>query len=204
MTEEQNKAFLERTGSRLKAVRKKKSFTQKQTADALGVTQSYLSAVENGKKLFSTGFIIELIKFYGVPYEMIFDQTNPNVFDIFKKTKNTKEISQYVELLMLLIENTESPNLELGVTTYLKMCIYWVFRELYCLNPRNSDTLLGLTEDQASYMAEKMIRHTPEQLARFVNRCHIDKKKLEVPIEKSCELREFIKECELFLLNINI
>ena len=71
MTEEQNKAFLERTGSRLKAVRKKKSFTQKQTADALGVTQSYLSAVENGKKLFSTGFIIELIKFYGVPYERL-------------------------------------------------------------------------------------------------------------------------------------
>ena len=203
MTKEQNKFFQEKTGSKLKAVRKSKGLTQKQVSEALGVTQSYLSAVENGKKLFTTGFIVELIQYYQIPYELVFGENNSKDSSILKSTENTKDISRYIELLMLLIEDTESPNLELGVTIYLKMCIYWVFRELYILNPHNSDTLLGLTEEQATRLASKLINHTPEQLRNFVTKSHVNQKKLEVPIEKSWDVREFIKDCELFLLSIS-
>lgn len=207
MTDEENfnKIFLEETGARLKAVRRSKNITQKEAAKALGVTQSCLSSVEAGKKLFSTALVVKLIKYYNVPYEIIFGESvkkqaraNP-----MKKmsAEDVDELSKCIELLILLIENGKSYELMQEVKIYIKISVYIILRELYSLNPHNSNAIFGISEEEAMEASKKFVDLTRSQVKEYAVKCKINKKNLEIPIEKNFVLREFIKECELYLIN---
>lgn len=53
-------------GERLKALRLKKGVAEVEIAKELGVTQSYISKLENGIKSPANGMLIALAKYYGV------------------------------------------------------------------------------------------------------------------------------------------
>ena len=55
----------------MKKLRESKGLTQKQVADALGVTVGYVSSVERGKRKLSIDKIIQLSETYGVFIETI-------------------------------------------------------------------------------------------------------------------------------------
>lgn len=185
-------------GEKLAAVRKAKRLTQVQAAAAAGCTQSYLSAVENGKKAFSIGFVLDLINVYGVSYETIFGENHSDTW-AFDTPKIGSSLSVALSLLEQLVENSGSAVLAKGADEYIKLCIYAIFRQLYEANPHNTAKLFS-SDRQASYDAiERMIGNMPITLNSLIEGCRIRRSSFELPVERGHELRTFIKECEELL-----
>ncbi|MBQ3936935.1 MAG: helix-turn-helix transcriptional regulator, partial [Ruminococcus sp.] len=108
MTEQQSAAQgserLLEIGEKLAAVRKAKGLTQVQAAEKAGCTQSYLSAVENGKKAFSIGFVLDLINIYGVSYETVFGENHADTW-VFETPEIESSLAGALSLLEQLVEN---------------------------------------------------------------------------------------------------
>ena len=194
MSMENNTDYLFDIGQKLRAVRVKKKLTQKQVSSALNVTQSFLSAVERGKKSSCTAFVISLIRYYKIPYEMIFgSHTGDYSLTCFS---NDSSPSIYMNLLMQLVSGANSKELNCAIDGYMKLCTYMILRTLYKQNPHSSEKIFSLTDEQTQKAAKKIINSTPQQLDTFLKHTHINRKALEIPIEHNGELREFIKICE--------
>jgi len=57
----------------LKSLRKERSWTQMQTAAALGFCRSYISSVESGAQGFSVEMVNAIIREFNVRYEDFYD-----------------------------------------------------------------------------------------------------------------------------------
>lgn len=185
-------------GEKLAAVRKAKGLTQVQAAAQAGCTQSYLSSVENGKKAFSIGFILDLINIYGVSYETIFGENHADTW-VFEAPEIESSLSGALSLLGQLVENSGSAVLEKGVDEYLKLCIYTIFRQLYEANPHNTAKMFSCDCQAASEAVNRMTANMPQTVKSLIDGCHIRRDRFELPVERGHELRTFIKECEELL-----
>ena len=182
-------------GEKLAAVRKAKGLTQVQAAAAAGCTQSYLSSVENGKKAFSIGFILDLINIYGVSYETIFGKNHADTW-VFETPEIESSLSGALSLLEQLVESSGSAVLEKGVDEYLKLCIYTVFRQLYEANPHNTAKMFACDSKAANEAVSRMTENLPQTVKSLIEGCRIRRDRFELPVERGHELRTFIKECE--------
>lgn len=80
MTEEKSERFLKEICSELKNIRKDLQISQDKVSNELGITKSYLSQLENGKrKRISVMFIYTLTEFYGVPIEYVFKKVRTKI-----------------------------------------------------------------------------------------------------------------------------
>lgn len=80
MTEEKSERFLKEICIELKNVRKDLQISQDKVSNELGITKSYLSQIENGKrKRISVMFIYTLTEFYGVPIEYVFKKVRTKI-----------------------------------------------------------------------------------------------------------------------------
>lgn len=185
-------------GEKLAAVRKAKGLTQVQASAAAGCTQSYLSAVENGKKAFSIGFVLDLINIYGVSYDTIFGENHAQTW-VFDRPEPASSISDALSMLEQLIENSGSAVLEKGIDEYLKLCIYAILRQIYEANPHNTDKMFSCDRQAAFNSLERMFKNLPLTVRGMIEGCHIRRDRFELPVERGHELRTFIKECEELL-----
>lgn len=186
-------------GEKLAAARKAAGFTQSRAAQAAGRTQSYLSAVEHGKKAFSVGFILDLIALYGVSYEAIFGECAANG-SLPPDTKvEQSKARQALSLLEELVRNSGSELLEKGVEDHVKLCIYALLRQLYQANPHNTSRVFSADAQKEFEVILKIIRQMPRHTESILRGCRIDCSRLELAQEKGHELRTFIKECEELL-----
>ncbi|WP_193014060.1 helix-turn-helix domain-containing protein [Staphylococcus equorum] len=80
MTEEKSEKFLKEICIELKNIRKDLQISQDKVSNELGITKSYLSQLENGKrKRISVMFIYTLTEFYGVPIEYVFKKVRTKI-----------------------------------------------------------------------------------------------------------------------------
>lgn len=182
--------------ARLKGIRLLKGLTQKKVAKDTGITQSFLSALELGKKTACTAQIVSLIRYYEVSYE--------TVFGGYEGGYTLEDFSSGVSLMVSgsLLEElvAEYPSLEVGAENYLKICIYMLLRAIYRENPHNSQKIFSIEYETAIAEAERIMRNAPEDLSRFIRHSReINPKSLEIPVQHSGELRAFINECEKML-----
>lgn len=56
---------------KLKAERLKKGVSKTEAANAVGVTQSFISHLESGRKMPSTAVIVDIAKYYGVSLDYL-------------------------------------------------------------------------------------------------------------------------------------
>ena len=190
MNVEKSQQYLKEVGERLRGVRLLMGITQKQAAEATGISQSFLSSLERGQKSACTAQIISLIRYYKVPYDMIFgsETRDYNLSDF--PSGGSSDIS--LELLSMLVGKSRSDAL----------VVYMIFRTIYRENPRNSDKLFSLSFDEAMERVKNILLAAPNNIARFIRASHsINASYFELPPEKNPELRAFIAECEHMLSN---
>lgn len=186
-------------GARLRGIRQKKGITQKQAAEDTGITQSFLSAVERGKKSVSTTQIVALIRYYGVSYESVFG--NPEQIPLCGAADHPPGFEVDNMLLKAIAESSGSHELETGIEGCLKLCVYMLIRTLYKANPRNTDKIFKTDYDFAVRRSAEIISSAPSFLRDFLkNSRSVNLKCLEIPVEYSGELRAFIEECEKMLI----
>ncbi|MBQ8965085.1 helix-turn-helix transcriptional regulator [Ruminococcus sp.] len=202
MSTENGQQYLKEVGERLRGVRLLLGLTQKQAAEATGISQSFLSSLERGQKSVCTAQIIALIRYYKVPYGMIFGSEDGdfNLNDF--PTGGSSDIS--IELMNTLVGKGRSDALQTGTNNCLKLVVYMIFRTVYRENPRNSDKLFSLSFDDAMESVTRILMAAPENIRRFIRDSRsINANRFELPPERNPELRAFIAECERMILFAN-
>ncbi len=205
MNYENTQEFLVIMGERLKSVRILKGITQKQAAADTGMSQSFLSSVERGKKSACTAQIISLIKYYNVPYEMIFGSMDGDYsltgFPT-DKVSGSLENDSWFRLLEILVGKANSNELIQGADDCLKLYAYVIFRTIYRENPRNSERLFSLDYETSLKAAKYILECAPVNIGRLIHRSRgINPGKFELPPELNGEMRAFIRSCEKLLEN---
>ena len=203
MAADNNQHYMKEVGERLRGVRILKGITQKQAADATGITQPFLSAIERGQRSACTAQLIALIRYYKVPYDMIFgsEEKDYSLHDF--PSGESSEIC--IELLSQLVGKSRSEALVTGTDNCLKLVVYTFFRTIYRENPRNSDKLFSRDYYEALKLVENILIAAPNNIARFIRSSHsINAENFELPPEKNPELRSFINECEYMLDNLHV
>lgn len=200
MKTDKTQQYLQQVGERLRGARLLMGITQKQAAEATGMSQSFLSLVERGRKSVCTAQIISLIRYYKVPYEMIFgsEENDYNLSDF----PNGCSADISFELLNMLVGNGNSDRLLTGTNNCLKLVIYMIFRTIYRENPKNSDKLFSMDFDDALQRANRVLSAAPDNISSFIQKSRdVKVNGFEIPTEKNPELRAFIAECEFMLRN---
>ena len=200
MKDDNTQQYLQQIGERLRGVRLLMGITQKQAAEATGMSQCFLSLVERGQKSVCTARIISLIRYYKVPYEMIFgsEDNDYNLCDF--PAGGSTDIS--LELLNILVGNGSSDRLLKGTSNCLKLVIYIIFRTVYRENPKNSEKLFSIDYDDAMNKVNRIMAAAPEGISSFIQKSRdVKASNFEIPPEKNAELRAFIAECEYMLNN---
>jgi transcriptional regulator with XRE-family HTH domain len=205
MTEQTNSGyndFLVTMGDKLRTARILRGKTQSEAARDTGMSQSYLSAVESGKRQACTEQVVTLIKYYGIPYESVFGEITPP--DNRRESPAEKAFADgCVNLLYTLASCSGSHALEDGAHNYIKVCAYILLRTLYRENPRNSEKIFSIDFDTALAASREVIERTPYDISMLIKHSgnSINVRKLEIPVEMSPRLRTFIRECEGYLID---
>lgn len=203
MNSEKSQRYMQEVGERLRGVRLLMGITQKQAAEATGITQSFLSSLERGQKSACTAQIISLIRYYKVPYDMIFGSEKKDYALSDFPAGESAEIC--LELLNTLVGKCRSDALITGTDNCLKLVVYILFRTIYRENPRNSDKLFSMDYDDAMNSVKNTLLAAPNNIAHFIRVSNsINAARFELPTEKNPELRAFIAECESMLRHAGV
>ena len=198
MDTEKSQQYLKEIGERLKGVRLHLGITQKQAAEATGISQSFMSSLERGQKSACTAQIIALIRYYKVPYDMVFgsEKKDYNLSDF----PSTESADICLELLNMLVGNGRSEQLIKGTGNCLKLMVYIMFRTIYRENPKNSDKLFAMGFDDAMERVTNILMAAPGNIKNYIRVSgNINASRFELPPERNPELRAFIAECENML-----
>lgn len=187
--------FGKEIGRRLAEIRKSKHISQTEAAKVLGITQSSLSQLERGLRMWSVSSVITLIRFYEVSYEDVFGslQNPPTPYTLTV----ADDAAEPVAILKMLAESAASGEISASVTAYIYVCIYRMLRHLYSANPKNSSAIFSLDCDTADRITEKIFTEEPSRLSTLIKYSgRINSKGIELPVEYSQNLRELVGKCE--------
>jgi len=81
-------------GDKLRQLRKQKDWTQPQLAEAIGIEQSYLSKLENGKSVPSADIFQLIVKVFGIDIEMLLDGIEQSV--VHRQLRQIPEVSNFL------------------------------------------------------------------------------------------------------------
>ncbi|WP_124099968.1 helix-turn-helix transcriptional regulator [Ruminococcus sp. Marseille-P6503] len=182
-------------GRRLAEIRKSKHISQTEAAKILGVTQSSLSQLESGFRMWSVPSVIKLIKYYKVPYEDVFGTWQGTETELPLTADD--DITVPIAVLEMLAQTSDLEEISMSVKAYIYVCVYRMFRHLYEANPKNSSVIFSLDPDIADRITEKIFTEEPSRLNTFIRySSRINSKEIELPIEYSQKLRELVGKCE--------
>ena len=176
-----------KTGRRLAALRRSRGMSQAEAAKELGITQGGLSQYENGQRTISCSTAMALIKLYDARLE-----------DVFGGDVSLSGVSDSgAGLLEKLAERSGSSEIRSAVEAYSLSAAYRMLRALYECNPHNSGQLFDIEFEDAMQRTEEMLREEPYRISSLIHAgTKIDRSRIELPVECSAELREFIDTCE--------
>ncbi len=139
---------------RITLLRKEKKLSQKEAAQALGISQALLSHYEKGIRECGLDFVVKAAEFYGVSCDYLLGKTAERQYDITELESDTAHTKQNAANLInrRLLDNTAgilydmlakvgSRKLTRSVTAYLMLAYYKAFRYLYHGNAANPDGL---------------------------------------------------------------
>lgn len=183
-----------RVGRRLAALRQSRSITQADAARALGISQSGLSQYENGQRTISCAAAVELMRLYGAGYEDVFGPPE----DV--PPSGRFDAAEGEDLLLELAKSSGSDELSSAVNGYRLIAAYRMLRALYECNPHNSGAVFDAEEERAMLLTEEFLREEPYRLSTLIRAgTRMDRGRLELPVERSAELRAFIEVCEALM-----
>ena len=156
-------------------LRKEKGVSQKEAANALGVSQSLLSHYERGIRECGLLFLVRAADYYGVTADYLLGRSyekNGTTISIDElsdedaagkgntgvksmlPTLNKKLICNSVSIIMDTLAKINNKSLTNEVSGYLGISVYKMFRMLYGANADNSPMFFGADEKSYSYMSD--------------------------------------------------
>ena len=156
-------------------LRKEKGVSQREAAQALGVSQSLLSHYERGIRECWLLFLVRAADYYGVTVDYLLGRSyekngttitgdelededaagrgNTGVRSMLP-TLNKKLICNSVSIIMDTLAKINDKTLINEVSGYLGISVYKMYRMLYNANPENSPMLFGADDRSYSYMSD--------------------------------------------------
>ena len=184
-----------KVGKRLAALRQSRSLNQAEAAKALGITQSGLSQYENGQRTISCAAAIELMRLYGAGFEDVFGPCGS------EDPAERFPAASAEDLLLELSKSMGSSEISSAVNAYRLIAAYRMLRALYECNPHNSGSVFETESEEARLFTEDLLIHEPDRLVSFIKAApRADRERLELPVERSAELRAFIESCEALFI----
>lgn len=156
-------------------LRKEKGVSQKEAAQALGVSQSLLSHYERGIRECGLIFLVRAADYYGVTADYLLGRSydkNGNTISIDEladedalgkgntgvrsmlPTLNKKLICNSVSIIMDTLTKINDKTLINEVSGYLDISVYKMYRMLYNAGADNSQMFFGADEKSYSYMSD--------------------------------------------------
>lgn len=176
-------------GRRLKKLRRECGMSQLTAARSMGVTQSCISQLENGRRSVSAAAVIRFAELYRVTPSEIYG--DPPVLNVPVNGG---------ELLRQLAQSSGSEKLIGAVSCYQALSIYRMLRAVYMLNPHNTSGLFSLSWEEADRLTAAFLRDEPHRLSTLgLAGTARERSRIELPADQSAELRLFIEQCEALL-----
>lgn len=166
-------------------LRKEKGVTQKQAAEALGVSQALLSHYEKGIRECGLDFVVRVADYYNVSCDYLLGRSadrsgltlsveeipSPETSKdgIFRgsvlPTFNKKLISNSLNILYDKLNACPDKGLVGEISAYLMLAVYKMFRLLYQAGPKNASSMFGVKRhvypgysDAAMHIAESNVK----------------------------------------------
>lgn len=177
-------------GRILTHLRKEKGISQKQAADALGVSQSLLSHYEKGIRECGHIFLVRAADFYGVTVDYILGRSydkngnNISVDDIpgedgegkgnvgvknMMAVLNKKLICNSVSVLFDIAARSNNKTLINELSSFLTVSVYKVFRLIYNSNPQNPQTFFGDLKNEYAFMSDSALNQSLLKITKTLN-----------------------------------
>ena len=165
----------------IKLLRKERGITQKQAAEDLGVSQALLSHYEKGIRECGLDFVVRVADYYNVSCDYLLGRSADrsgltlSVEDIpspegakdgvFRgsvlPTMYKKLIENSLDILYDKLQESKDKQLVVGVSNYLMLAVYKMFRQMYEASPKNISGMFRVgsarwnsSADAAMHMAE--------------------------------------------------
>lgn len=159
-------------------LRKEKGVTQKQAAEALGVSQALLSHYEKGIRECGLEFVVRVADYYGVSCDYLLgrsadrsgltlsvediptpDSAKDGVFHgSVLPTFNKKLIANSLNILYDKLNACPDKGLVSEISAYLMLSVYKMFRLLYHAGPKNASNMFGVRKSMYSGYADAAMR----------------------------------------------
>lgn len=149
-------------------LREERGLSQKNAADALGISQPLLSHYEKGIRECGLDFVVKVADFYDVSADYLLGRTanrrvgqiviadtpteeSENVMTHKRKSGmlnalNKKLIVNSLTIIFDILDRVENKGLSTEVSAYLSGAVYRVFRLLYSSNQKNSQNMFSVAE----------------------------------------------------------
>ena len=141
----------------IKLLRKERGITQKQAAEDLGVSQALLSHYEKGIRECGLDFVVRVADYYNVSCDYLLgrsaerngmmlsaedipnpDKMKDNIYHgSVLPTMYKKLIENSLDILYDKLQESRDKQLVVGVSSYLMLAVYKMFRLLYEASPKN-------------------------------------------------------------------
>lgn len=139
-------------------LRKERGISQKQAAIDLGISQALLSHYEKGIRQCGLDFVVRVADYYNVSCDYLLGRTADKSGTIIGVdelpsgedakldshgketvmiTLNKKLVFNSIHVLYDMLQKCNNKALTTGVTSYLALAIYAMFRDIYEANPQN-------------------------------------------------------------------
>ena len=142
-------------------LRKEKKLSQKEAAQALGVSQALLSHYEKGIRECGLSFVVKAADFYGVSCDYLLGRTAERLYDIAELTEDTptfkkqnaanivnrRLLDNTAGILYDILSKAGNRKLTRTVTGYLMLGYYKTFRTLCHPSRNTADEMFTVSKD---------------------------------------------------------
>ena len=138
-------------------LRKERKLSQKEAAEALGVSQALLSHYEKGIRECGLDFVVKAADYYHVTCDYLLGRTAERSFEEGELTESVPRIrstgagihrrlvGSSMNIIYDLLAKAGNRRLTQNISAYLMLGIYRVFRRLYEANPENPTELFTIS-----------------------------------------------------------
>ena len=122
-------------------LRKERGITQKQAAQDLGISQAQLSHYEKGIRECGLAFVVQVADYYDVSCDYLPEGNSATGGSVYRgsvlPTMYKKLIENSLDILYDKLQESRDKQLVVGVSSYLMLAVYKMFRLLYEASPKN-------------------------------------------------------------------
>ena len=118
-------------------LRKERGITQKQAAQDLGISQAQLSHYEKGIRECGLAFVVQVADYYDVSCDYLLGRSAERSGQTITVEELPELIENSLDILYDKLQESRDKQLVVGVSSYLMLAVYKMFRLLYEASPKN-------------------------------------------------------------------